>query len=166
MWGSPSSRCETASGPAVPLPGIQHPWGKVRIGAFHTQWEAREMEKSRECNILNYETQHQEFPHFRVCLQPWRKVSLSWVLAFPVRAKGTKHSTDIQHLSGSTHSSGLLKAAGRRHYLSPKLLGRFQWGFLHHMRLTLLRKGAGERVFSEKDERVKVESKQATQLSL
>lgn len=74
---SPSSRRKAASGPAVPLPGTQHPCGKVRIGPFHIQQETREPEKPQECGVLNNETHCQELQAFRVCAQPWKRVPAS-----------------------------------------------------------------------------------------
>jgi len=66
------------------------------------------------------------------CADDPGKGFLPRVLGSPGKAKDTQHPTGyIQHLSGSTHSSGLSDTAGRRHHLSPKLLIRFQWGFLH-----------------------------------
>lgn len=71
---TPSSRCEAASGPAVLLPGTQHPCLKVRIGPLHTQQEAGETKKPREGDVLNAETHHQELQASRLCTQPWKRV--------------------------------------------------------------------------------------------
>lgn len=115
---SPSSRCEATSGPAVLLPGTQHSCGKVRIGPFCTQREAREPKRSPGKAMSSMKLIIKSFRPSGCTHNPG-KGSLPQITGLAVRAEGTQHPTGcIQHLSGSTYSAGLPDRAGRRHYVS------------------------------------------------
>lgn len=163
---TPSSRCEAASGPAVLLPGTQHPCLKVRIGPLHTQQEAGETKKPREGDVLNAETHHQELQASRLCTQPWKRVP-AFFQSPGIASESRGHSAH-NRMCPASRVINLWFRASRRHYLRPQLLIRFQWGFLLHTHQESPSWGreVGKRVFSANDEMVKVERKQATQISL